>query len=40
MGRILKELNNAKLDGRVSAADDERRLALEFLAQGEQIGIE
>ena len=40
MGRVLKELKNAKLDGRVSDADDERRLALEFLAQGEQIGIE
>jgi len=40
MGRILKELKNAKLDGRVSDADDERRLALEFLAQGEQIGNE
>ena len=40
MGRVLKELKNAKLDGRVSDADDERRLALEFLAQGEQIGNE
>jgi tRNA nucleotidyltransferase (CCA-adding enzyme) len=40
MGKILEELRNAKLDGRVSDADDERRLALESLAQGEQIGNE
>ena len=40
MGKILKELKNAKLDGRVSDAEDERRLAQEFLAQGEQIGDE
>jgi tRNA nucleotidyltransferase (CCA-adding enzyme) len=40
MGKILKELKNAKLDGRVSDADDEKRLALESLAQGEQIGNE
>jgi tRNA nucleotidyltransferase (CCA-adding enzyme) len=40
MGKILKELRNAKLDGRVGDAEDERRLAQEFLAQGEQIGHE
>ena len=40
MGKILKELRNAKLDGRVSDAEDERRIALAFLAQGEQIGNE
>ncbi|MBQ12712.1 MAG: hypothetical protein CMJ45_14325 [Planctomyces sp.] len=40
MGKILKELRNAKLDGRVSDADDEKRLAQESLAQGEQIGNE
>jgi tRNA nucleotidyltransferase (CCA-adding enzyme) len=40
MGKILKELRNAKLDGRVGTAEDERRLAQEFLARGEQIGHE
>ena len=40
MGKILKELRNAKLDGRVSNVEDERRLTQEFLSQGEQIGDE
>jgi tRNA nucleotidyltransferase (CCA-adding enzyme) len=40
MGKILKELRNAKLDGRVRDIEDERRLTQELLAQGEQIGDE
>ncbi len=40
IGKILKELRNAKLDGRISTVEDERRLAQEFLAQGERFGNE
>lgn len=38
MGKILKELRNAKLDGRIRTVEDERRVALEILALGGKIG--
>jgi len=40
IGKILKELRNAKLDGRISTVEDERRMAKDFLAQGERFGNE
>ena len=40
LGKILKELRNAKLDGRVSTVEDEKRLVREFLALGGRFGNE
>jgi tRNA nucleotidyltransferase (CCA-adding enzyme) len=40
IGKLLKELRNAKLDGKISTVEDERRMAQEFLAQGERFGNE
>ena len=38
MGQILKDLRDARLDGRVETEDEERGLAQELLARGGQIG--
>ena len=38
MGKILKELRDAKLDGRIRTMEDERRVALDILALGGKIG--
>jgi tRNA nucleotidyltransferase (CCA-adding enzyme) len=38
MGQILKDLRDARLDGRVDTEDQERRLAKELLARGGQPG--